>query len=116
MAPRPGLVHDLTFLEWIAGPRCPRQCLSGTSPLWKVFHELVGSGIDSSKGTEIILYCSVSPCNLRGAGWTTFWGRPSTDVLKATVGLIKRSANNTKVHGEYAYDIRFSTGRELTSS
>ena len=68
MSQRPGLVHDLTFLEWITGPRCPRQCLSGTSPLWKVFHEFFGGGINSAKGTEIILYCSVSPYSLSRAG------------------------------------------------
>src|SRR5579863_9409718 len=116
MSQRPGLMHELTFLEWITGPRCPRQCLSGTSPLWKVFHGFFGSGINSAKGTEIILYCSVSPYSLSRAGWTTFESRPSTEVLKAIAGLIKRSANNTKVHCKYAYGICYPTRRELTFS
>ena len=53
-----------TSLEWIAGPRYSRQCVSGTTPLWKVIHRFCGSSAGCAEGATVILFCSVSSCSL----------------------------------------------------
>jgi hypothetical protein len=68
--------HFLTFLERITGPRYSRQCVSGTTPLWKVLRRFCSSSVGSAEGTAVVLYCSVSPCGL-------IWGTLN-DILEQT--------------------------------
>jgi len=91
-----------TSLEWITGPRYSRQCVSGTTPLWKVLHRFCSSSVGSAEGTTVVLYCSVSPCGLIWGTLNDVLSRPSTEVLKAIFELIRRSANNPKTHGKPA--------------
>ena len=51
----------LTFLEWIAGPRYPHQCVSSFTPPWKTLHKFCSSGVGSTEGIKIVLHRSVSP-------------------------------------------------------
>jgi hypothetical protein len=98
---RASRLHGLTFfLEWIIGPRCPRKCVSGTPPLWKVLRQFHNGGVDSAESAAVVLRCSVSSCGLGSARLATLWDRPSTEVLKVVVGLIKRSASSSKTHGK----------------
>ena len=50
----------LTFLEWITGPRYSRQCVSGTTSLWKALLRIGSGSVGSAEGTAVVLYCSVS--------------------------------------------------------